>query len=87
MSLSRGIASAGGAAVELTRNELRILAHLMQRPGEIVSRADLIDALWDDHIYIDDNTLSVNVTRLRGKLEGLKLPDYIRTRRGLGYQV
>ncbi|MCI9574029.1 MAG: response regulator transcription factor [Lachnospiraceae bacterium] len=87
VSLSRGTASAGGAAVELTRNELRILAHLMQRPGEIVSRADLIDALWDDHIYIDDNTLSVNMTRLRGKLEGLKLPDYIRTRRGLGYQV
>ena len=55
--------------------------------GEIVSRADLIDALWDDHIYVDDNTLSVNRTRLRGKLAELGLPDYIRTRRGMGYQV
>ena len=84
--LSRGTASAGGASVELTRNELRILVHLMRHPGEIVSRADLIDALWDEHIYIDDNTLSVNMTRLRGKLALLGLPEYIRTRRGLGYQ-
>lgn len=87
VSLSQGIASAGGAAVELTRNELRILTYLMQHAGEIVSRADLIDVLWDNHIYIDDNTLSVNMTRLRGKLGELGLPDYIRTRRGLGYQV
>lgn len=87
VSLSQGTASAGGASVELTRNELRILAHLMQHAGEIVSRADLIDALWDNHIYIDDNTLSVNMTRLRGKLEELHLYDYIKTRRGLGYQV
>lgn len=85
--LSRGIASAGDKSIELTRNELRILVHLMRRPGEIVSRADLIDALWDDHIYIDDNTLSVNITRLRGKLTELGLPDYIRTRRGMGYQA
>ena len=46
----------------------------------------MIDALWDEHIYIDDNTLSVNMTRLRGKLALLGLPEYIRTRRGLGYQ-
>lgn len=87
VSLSQGMASSGGTTVELTRNELRILAHLMQHAGEIVSRADLIDVLWDNHIYIDDNTLSVNMTRLRGKLEELGLPDYIKTRRGLGYQV
>ncbi len=87
LCLSRGTASAGGRSVELTRNELRILVHLMRHPGEIVSRADLIDALWDDHIYIDDNTLSVNVTRLRGKLAELGLPDYIKTRRGMGYQA
>lgn len=86
VSLSQGTASAGGATVELTRNELRILAYLMEHSGEIVSRADLIDVLWDHHIYIDDNTLSVNMTRLRGKLATLNLPDYIRTRRGLGYQ-
>lgn len=87
LSLSRGTASAGGRGVELTRNELRILAHLMARPGEIVSRADLIEALWDSRIYIDDNTLSVNMTRLRAKLEELGLPGYIKTRRGMGYQI
>ncbi len=87
LSLTRGTASAGERSVELTRNELRILAHLMRRPGEIVSRADLIEALWDSQIYIDDNTLSVNMTRLRTKLAELGLPGYIKTRRGMGYQL
>lgn len=75
LSLTKGIVSANGQAAELTRNELKILAHLMTRAGEIVSRADLIEALWDSQIYIDDNTLSVNVTRLRSKLEGLGRPQ------------
>lgn len=87
LSLTRGTARAGERSVELTRNELRILAHLMRHPGEIVSRADLIEALWDSQIYIDDNTLSVNITRLRAKLEELGLPGYIKTRRGMGYQL
>lgn len=86
LHLTRGTASSGEKTVELTRNELKILACLMERQGRIVSRADLIDALWDSQIYIDDNTLSVNVTRLRTKLEEIGLPDYIKTRRGLGYQ-
>lgn len=83
----RGTASAGGRSVELTRNEIQILAHLISHAGEIVPRGDLIEALWNSKIYIDDNTLSVNMTRLRGKLDGLGLPDYIKTRRGLGYQI
>ena len=87
LSLTKGIVSAAGQTAELTRNELKILAHLMAHAGEIVSRADLIEALWDSQIYIDDNTLSVNVTRLRNKLEGLGMPDIIRTRRGMGYQL
>lgn len=87
LSLTKGIVSANGQAAELTRNELKILAHLMTRAGEIVSRADLIEALWDSQIYIDDNTLSVNVTRLRSKLEGLGKPGVIKTRRGMGYQL
>ena len=87
VSLTRGTASSGSKTAELTRNELRILVRLMDRPGEIVSREDLIEALWDSRIYIDDNTLSVNMTRLRSKLEALGLPDYIKTRRGLGYQL
>lgn len=87
LHLTRGTASAGDKWVELTRNELKILAHLMGNQGKIVSRADLIDALWDSQIYIDDNTLSVNMTRLRGKLAEIGLPDAIKTRRGMGYQL
>ena len=87
LHLTRGTASAGEKSVELTRNELKILAYLMGNPGQIVPRADLIDALWDSQIYIDDNTLSVNITRLRSKLEGIGLPGFIKTRRGMGYQL
>lgn len=87
LSLTKGTVTAAGQTAELTRNELKILAHLMAHAGEIVSRADLIDALWDSQIYIDDNTLSVNVTRLRNTLESLGMPNVIKTRRGLGYQL
>ena len=86
LDLARGTAAANGRAVDLTRNEMRILASLLAHAGQIVSRADLIETLWDSRIYIDDNTLSVNVTRLRSKLAELGLPDVIRTRRGMGYQ-
>ena len=87
LSLTKGVVSSGEKAVELSRNELQILAGLMVHTGQIVSRADLIDALWDNQIYIDDNTLSVNMTRLRGKLAEIGLPDAIKTRRGMGYQL
>ena len=83
----KGAVSSDAGTAELTRNELQILACLMEHPGEIISRADLIETLWDRQIYIDDNTLSVNVTRLRGKLARLGLQDLIRTRRGMGYQL
>ena len=87
LSLTKGTLTTGEKTVELTRNEMQILACLMGHIGQIVSRADLIDALWDNQIFIDDNTLSVNVTRLRGKLAELGLPELIRTRRGMGYQL
>lgn len=87
LSLSKGVLSANGQTAELTRNELKILSHLMTHAGEIVSRAELIEALWDSQIYIDDNTLSVNMTRLRNKLEELGMPNVIKTRRGMGYQL
>ncbi len=87
LCLTKGTLTAEGRTVELTRNELQILAYLMGRAGQIVSRADLLDALWDSQIYIDDNTLSVNMTRLRGKLAELGRPDLIKTRRGMGYQL
>lgn len=87
LSLTKGTISMNGRTAELTRNELKILAHLMTHAGRIVSRADLIDVLWENQIYIGDNTLSVNITRLRTKLNDLGLTDCIRTRRGLGYQL
>ena len=87
LSLTKGVVSAHGKTAELTRNELQILACLMVHAGKIVSRGDLIDTLWDNQIYIDDNTLSVNMTRLRTKLAALGLPDAIKTRRGMGYQL
>lgn len=89
LSLTKGLLTSvpDGKTVELTRNELQILACLMEHDDGIVSRADLIDALWDSQIYIDDNTLSVNVTRLRGKLTSLGRPELIKTRRGMGYQL
>jgi DNA-binding response OmpR family regulator len=73
--------------IEATKNEIKILACLMRKPGEVVPRADLIEYLWDNQVYIDDNTLSVNMTRLRAKLDGLGLKDYIATKRGMGYKI
>ncbi len=87
LHLVKGIVSVDGNTAELTRNELQILMYLITHAGEIVSRSDLMDALWDSGIYIDDNTLSVNMTRLRGKLAALGRPDCIKTRRGMGYQL
>lgn len=87
LNLTKGMVSAGTNSVLLTRNELQILACLMEHEGGIVSRENLIEMLWNSRIYIDDNTLSVNVTRLRGKLAELGLPDLIKTRRGMGYQL
>lgn len=87
LDLTKGTVTANGQTAELTRNELQILAYLLRRAGEIVSRGDLIEALWDSRIYIDDNTLSVNMTRLRGKLEGIGKGGCIKTRRGMGYQL
>lgn len=87
LDLTRGILTFEDRTCEATKNEIRILACLMRRPGQIVSRADLVDYLWDNGVYIDDNALSVNMTRLRTKLDELGLPGYITTRRGLGYSL
>ncbi|MDQ0359744.1 response regulator transcription factor [Breznakia pachnodae] len=76
-----------GKTEELTKNELKILTCLARKPGEIVSRADIIEYLWDTQVYIDDNTLSVNITRLREKLDNLGLENLIQTKRGMGYKI
>lgn len=77
----------GEELLALSRNELRILELLFERQGEAVSREDLMGRLWETENFIDDNTLTVNVTRLRRKLEGLGLDGFIRTKKGLGYQI
>lgn len=87
LNLARGTLSNGVKTILLTRNEIQIMSCLMSRPGEIVSRAELIEVLWNNQIYIDDNTLSVNMTRLRSRLDTLGLRELIQTRRGMGYQI
>ncbi|MBU9737671.1 response regulator transcription factor [Diplocloster agilis] len=72
---------------ELTKTELKILYVLFTRPGKIVSRLDLIEYLWDNGIHMDDNTLSVNMMRIRGKLRELGLDNFIQTKRGMGYKI
>ena len=71
--------------IELTKNEYTILYYLAKNKGKIVSRDEIMDYLWESEEFIDDNTLSVNIKRLRGKLEELGLVDRIETRRGQGY--
>ena len=73
--------------IELTKNEFQIMVLLMKNHGKIVSREKIMRALWADESFIDDNTLTVNVNRLRSKLEDLGLLDYIATKKGQGYGV
>ena len=72
---------------ELTKNEVKILHYMFQHKGEIIPREDLIDYLWDNKLFIDDNALSVNVTRIRNKLREVGVEDFIVTRHRQGYQI
>ena len=76
-----------GQKVQLTRNEFRILQTLMESRGKVVSRETLMTRLWEYDLYIEENTLTVNMTRLRKKLSGIGLTDFITTRVGSGYVV
>lgn len=71
--------------LELTKNELKILQLLFEKPETIVSRDEIMNHLWQDHQFVDDNTLSVNVNRLRKKLEDIGLKNFIMTKKGMGY--
>lgn len=73
------------AVEELTRNEFQILRVLFEHGKEVVSREELMRELWNSDIFVDDNTLSVNIARLRKKLTELGLPDLIATKKGVGY--
>lgn len=85
LDLAKSTAHHKEREVTLTKNELLILQHLIKHSGQIVSRADLMDQLWDDDRFVDDNTLTVNISRLREKLAELGLETLIQTRRGQGY--
>ena len=87
LHLNDAVISYRNRELELTKNEFRILQMLLENRGKIVSRDDLITRLWESDEFIDDNTLTVNIARLRKKLEKLGLDDMIRTKKGIGYMV
>lgn len=85
LDVSKSVIEANNKQVELTKNEFKILHFLTLNRGKIVPREDIMEYLWDSEAFIDDNTLTVNIKRLRNKLEELNLQDLIETRRGQGY--
>ena len=87
LRLSEGVFVKGEQRLELTRNEFRILEMLLENRGRTVSRDALMERLWSTDSFVDENTLSVNVNRLRKKLEEVGLFDAIRTRKGEGYLI
>lgn len=87
LDIARGTICYENRQLELTKNEFKILFYLFQHTGIIISRLELIEYLWDNQVFIDDNTLSVNMTRIRGKLEQLGVHHFVETKRGMGYRV
>lgn len=77
----------GDKLIELTKNELKILSLLIKNKDKVVSRDKIMMSLWDDDEFVNDNTLTVNITRLRNKLKYIGIEDFIKTKKGLGYMV
>ncbi|WP_066892157.1 response regulator transcription factor [Clostridium nigeriense] len=76
-----------GVSRELTKNEFKILYYLFVNKGKIVSRVEIMEYLWDSSMFVNDNTLTVNITRIRNKIEEIGLKDFIKTKRGQGYII
>jgi len=87
LNLGSGDLSFQGRSVSLTRNELKILNLLFSQAGNVVSREDIMQMLWENDDFVDDNTLTVNVNRLRRKLEEIGLGNMILTKKGRGYMI
>lgn len=87
LDLGAETVSGPGGRLELTKNEFRILRVLMENGGHTVGRGELMERLWESESFIDDNTLTVNVSRLRKKLEAVGLGGMLATKKGLGYQL
>ena len=85
LNLSKAKITCENKEAELTKNEVKILSYLMNHQGQIVSRDLLMEYLWSTDYFVDDSTLTVNITRLRKKLEEIGIENVIETRRGLGY--
>lgn len=76
-----------GMSEELTKNEFKILYYLLTNKGKILSRVEIMEYLWDSSMFVNDNTLTVNITRIRNKIDGIGLKDFIKTKRGQGYII
>ena len=87
LHLTEATLTYGGEKLELTKNELRILQVLMENKEKVVARDTLMTKLWESDSYVDENTLSVNVNRLRKKLESVGLVDFIQTKKYIGYRI
>ena len=87
INLLKATASYGDKEIDLTKNELGILRLLIVNKGNVIPRDAIIDELWQSNEFIDENTLNVNIVRLRKKLSEIGAPDYLETKRGLGYKV
>ena len=87
LDVVRGCVKCQEQQVDLSKNELKILHYLFLHQGEIVPRIELVEYLWDQQVFIDDNALSVNITRLRAKLAEIGVCDFIETKRGMGYRI
>lgn len=87
VDVAKSFIEKGGERVELSKNELKILVFLLKNKGVIVNRDDIMSYLWDNDEYVDDNTLTVNINRLRSKLDRLGFVDIIKTKRGQGYII
>ncbi|WP_230397718.1 response regulator transcription factor [Novisyntrophococcus fermenticellae] len=87
LSVTDNTISHGPENLELTRNEFRIIKLLMSQAGQIISREDMMQALWDTDHFIDDNTLTVNMARLRKRLEEIGVYNFIETKKGMGYRI
>jgi len=73
--------------VEISKNECKLLHYLFLHQGEVIPRLELIEYLWDNEVFIDDNALSVTVTRIRSRLEEIGITGFIETKRGAGYRI
>lgn len=87
LHLESGFLEYDGQKAELTKNELKILYYLFRNAGKICPRNDIVDFLWDNQLYVDDNALSVNITRIREKLASIGLTGFIRTKHRQGYTL